>query len=47
MEFDPFVFIWEKEGLLFLITIFVGIVAAIIPAIKAYKLNISKTLNNA
>jgi len=47
MEFNPFVFIWEKEGILFLITIFVGIIAALIPAIKAYKLNISKTLNNA
>ncbi len=47
MEFNPFVFIWEKEGILFLITIFVGILAALIPAIKAYKLNISKTLNNA
>lgn len=47
MEFNPFVFIWEKEGILFLITIFVGILAAIIPAVKAYKLNISKTLNNA
>ena len=47
MEFNPFVFIWEKEGMLFLITIFVGIIAALIPAVKAYKLNISKTLNNA
>lgn len=47
MEFNPFVFIWEKEGILFLITIFVGIIAALIPAVKAYKLNISKTLNNA
>ncbi len=47
MEFNPLVFIWEKEGILFLITIFVGIIAALIPAVKAYKLNISKTLNNA
>jgi putative ABC transport system permease protein len=47
MEFNPFVFLWDKEGVLFLITIFVGIIAALIPAIKAYKLNISKTLNNA
>ncbi|MGE4347667.1 MAG: ABC transporter permease, partial [Flavobacteriaceae bacterium] len=47
MEFNPFVFIWEKEGILFLITIFVGIIAGLIPAVKAYKLNISKTLNNA
>src|SRR5690606_9891959 len=47
MEFNPFVFIWEKEGILFLITIFVGIIAGLILAVKAYKLNISKTLNNA
>lgn len=47
MEFNPFVFIWEKEGILFLTTIFVGVVAALIPAVKAYQLNISKTLNNA
>lgn len=47
MEFNPFVLLWDKEGILFLITIFVGVIAALIPAIKAYKLNISKTLNNA
>ena len=46
MEFNPFEIIWEKEGYLFLITLFVGIVAAIIPAIKAYRMNISKTLAN-
>ncbi len=47
MSFDPFVFVWEKEGYLFLLTIFVGILAAVIPAVKAYSLNISKTLANA
>lgn len=47
MAFDPFEFIWDKEGILFLITLFVGILAAMIPAIKAYYLNISKTLANA
>jgi len=47
MEFNAMVFNWEKEGILFFTTIFVGILAAIIPAIKAYRLNISKTLNNA
>lgn len=47
MSFNPFEFVWEKEGYLFLLTIFVGILAAVIPAIKAYSLNISKTLANA
>lgn len=47
MTFDPFVFALEKEGVLFIVTIFVGIIAALIPAIKAYRLNISKTLANA
>ncbi len=35
-----------EEGWLFVITMLVGIVAALIPAIKAYRLNISKTLAN-
>ncbi|CAM3952516.1 FtsX-like permease family protein [Flavobacterium cucumis] len=47
MSFDPYEFIWEKEGTLFLLTIFVGFIAALIPAVKAYNLNISKTLTNA
>ena len=47
MSFNPYEFLWNKEGVLFLLTIGVGIVAALIPAIKAYKLNISKTLANA
>lgn len=47
MTFDPMTILWEKEGYLFLVTIFVGLIAALIPAIKAYKLNISKTLANA
>jgi putative ABC transport system permease protein len=47
MSFNPFEMILDKEGVLFLVTIFVGILAAIIPAVKAYKLNISKTLANA
>jgi len=46
MSFNPYDFIWDKEGILFLLTIFVGIIAALIPAIKAYNLNISKTLAN-
>lgn len=47
MAFNPYEFIWDKEGVLFLITLLVGILAALIPAIKAYYLNISKTLANA
>ncbi len=35
-----------EEGYLFLITMLVGITAALIPAVKAYRLNISKTLAN-
>lgn len=37
---------WPEEGYLFLITILVGVISALIPAIKAYYLNISKTLAN-
>ena len=47
LSFNPYEFLWQKEGTLFLITIFVGFMAALIPAIKAYNLNISKTLANA
>ncbi len=47
MSFNPYEFLWKKEGTLFLLTLFVGFIAALIPAIKAYNLNISKTLANA
>ena len=47
MSFNPFEFVWQKEGYLFGLTIFVGVLAAVIPAVKAYSLNISKTLANA
>jgi putative ABC transport system permease protein len=47
LSFNPYEFIWQKEGVLFLLTISVGVIAALIPAIKAYNLNISKTLANA
>jgi putative ABC transport system permease protein len=47
ISFNPMEFVWEKEGYLLLLTIFVGVLAAAIPAIKAYTLNISKTLANA
>ncbi|WP_329805500.1 ABC transporter permease [Flavobacterium facile] len=47
LGFNPMEIIWEKEGLLFGLTMLVGLIAAGIPAIKAYTLNISKTLANA
>ncbi len=47
MAFNPLEFLWTEEGMLFAATLGVGIIAAIIPAIKAYSLNISKTLANA
>lgn len=47
MAFNPLEFAVKEEGILFLTTIFVGIIAALIPAVKAYRLNISKTLANA
>ena len=47
MAFNPFEFAVKEEGISFLTTIFVGIIAAVIPAVKAYRLNISKTLANA
>ncbi|QYJ67229.1 ABC transporter permease [Flavobacterium litorale] len=47
MTFNPMEFVWDKEGYLFLLTIAVGVIAAVIPAVKAYSLNISKTLANA
>lgn len=47
IAFNPFSFVWEKEGVLFIMTIFVGVLAAAIPAVKAYRLNISKVLANA
>jgi putative ABC transport system permease protein len=47
MAFNPYEFVWDKEGYLLGLTIFVGILAAVIPAFKAYGLNISKTLANA
>lgn len=47
MSFNPYEFLWQKEGALLLLTLFVGFIAALIPAVKAYNLNISKTLANA
>ena len=34
MTFNPFEFLWKEEGMLFAATLAVGIVAAIIPALK-------------
>jgi putative ABC transport system permease protein len=47
LGFNPMEIIWEKEGILFGLTLLVGLIAAVIPAIKAYTINISKTLANA
>ncbi|WKW46404.1 ABC transporter permease [Myroides sp. JBRI-B21084] len=47
MAFNPLEFLWKEEGMLFVATLSVGIIAAIIPALKAYSVNISKTLANA
>ncbi|UYW01541.1 FtsX-like permease family protein [Flavobacterium agricola] len=47
IAFNPFEIVWQNEIVLFVVTLFVGFISALIPAIKAYKLNISKTLANA
>ncbi|WP_444626485.1 ABC transporter permease [Flavobacterium columnare] len=47
MTFNAFEIIWIKEGLLLLITLLLGVISAVLPAFKAYKMNLSKTLANA
>ncbi|WP_298137700.1 FtsX-like permease family protein [Flavobacterium sp.] len=47
MAFNPMEIVWQKETMLLVATLTVGIIAALIPAVKAYQLNISKTLANA
>ncbi len=47
LVFDPSMILWQKEGMLWILTIFVGFLAACIPAIKAYQIQISKTLTHA
>jgi len=47
MAFNPLEIVWQQETMLLVATLVVGIIAALIPAIKAYQLNISKTLVNA
>ena len=47
LTLDPLAIVWKNEGFLLVLTIFVGVIAALLPAVKAYRLNISKTLANA
>ena len=47
LVFNPSMILWQKEGMLWILTIFVGFLAASIPAIKAYRIQISKTLTHA
>lgn len=47
LSFNPFEIIWNKELPLIVITLMLGIISALIPAIKAYRINISKVLANA
>lgn len=46
MAFNPMKILWENELLLLGGVLFIGIISALIPAIKAYKINIIKTLTN-
>ncbi len=47
LSFNPLEVIWNKEFPLIVVTLMLGIISAIIPAIKAYRINISKVLANA
>lgn len=47
MGFNPWEIVGNKEGWLLGATLAIGVLAALIPAVKAYNLNISKTLANA
>lgn len=47
LSFNPLVIIWDKELPLIVATLILGIVSAIIPSIKAYRINISKVLADA
>ena len=46
-SFDQLGFKWPQEGYLLLLTLGIGLIAALLPAWKAYRLNISKTLAHA
>lgn len=47
LSFNPLEIIWDKELPLIVVTLILGILSAIIPAIKAYRINISKVLADA
>lgn len=47
LAFDPFVVVWDKELPLLFLTLITGLIAASVPAFKAYQINISKTLADA
>ena len=46
MSFEPFEVVVEQELLLLVVAVSVGLISALIPSIRAYQLNISKTLSN-
>lgn len=46
-DFGGGFFLWEEEGILAALTLGIGLLAAIIPAIQAYNTPIAKTLTNA
>ncbi|MEM6345430.1 MAG: ABC transporter permease [Bacteroidota bacterium] len=46
-DFGADFILWQEEGVLALITLVIGFLAAIIPAIQAYNTPIAKTLTNA
>lgn len=47
LSFNPLEIIWDKELPLIVVTLILGIFSAIIPAIKAYRINISKVIADA
>ncbi|MFK7924723.1 MAG: ABC transporter permease [Bacteroidia bacterium] len=46
-DFGAGFFLWQEEGILAALTLGIGLLAAIIPAIQAYNTPIAKTLTNA
>lgn len=47
LSFNPLEIIWDKELPFIVITLFLAVLSALIPAIKAYRINISKVLADA
>ncbi|WP_428223359.1 ABC transporter permease [Flavobacterium sp.] len=45
--FNPYEIIWDKEIWILVATLAIGMVSAVLPAVKAYQMNISKILANA